>query len=186
MINSRDPTQLLPTVRQMHKDFLSECADEGIEILTTSTFRDHASQARLYAQGRTAPGSIVTNAAPGWSWHQWRCAFDVVPLLHGKPVWGTIGEDLKLWQRIGAIGESVGLEWAGRWTHFREYPHFQHTFGRTIQDVNKGTPLPEGLDGTIYTIQTSPTVHSRISSYLGGMPRRVMAYFQNGKGDNHG
>jgi len=165
MINSRDVMELLPTVRQMCLHFLSECQGRGIEVLITSTFRDHEAQAALYAQGRTKPGRIVTGAAPGWSWHNWRCAFDVVPLRHGKPVWGTAGngidadpsdddtDDLELWQRVGEAGEHAGLEWAGRWARFREFPHFQHTFGRSIHDVNRGTPLPETLEGHIVHFQ---------------------------------
>lgn len=75
---------------------------------------------------------------------------DVVPLRFGKPVWGTKGDgidknpsdddkdDLELWQRVGAIGESVGLEWAGRWKRFPEYPHFQYTNGLSINDFAAG------------------------------------------------
>jgi len=198
VINSRDVMDLLPTVRQMCAHFMAECTARGIDVIITSTFRDYAAQAELYAQGRSKPGRIVTNAAAGWSWHNHRCAFDVVPLRHGKPVWGTAGngidadptdddtDDLELWQRVGECGELAGLEWAGRWTRFREFPHFQYTYGRTIADMNRGASLPEGLDGTIYTVQTSPTVHSRMLNYVAGIPQRVAAYFGNGKGDRHG
>lgn len=182
MINSRDIMDLLPTVRQMCAQFLEDCRRDGIDVILTATFRDHAAQAALYAQGRTAPGRIVTNAAPGWSWHQWRCAFDIVPMRNGKPVWGTVGDDLALWMRCGAIGENIGLEWAGRWTSFREFPHFQHTYGRTIADVNeKGATLPEGLDGSVYTIQTG-SVPTRMMTYIAAVSGRVRAYLTNGKG----
>jgi hypothetical protein len=59
-------------------------------------------------------------------------------LRHGKLVWGTGGngidndptdddtDDLELWQRAGAIGKGIGLEWAGDWPKGkREFPHFQ-------------------------------------------------------------
>lgn len=87
----------------------------------------------------------VTNAKPGESRHNFMLgdvpaslAFDCVPLRHGKPVWGTGGagmnddprdddvNDLELWQRVAAIGEGLGLQWAGRWLgHLREMAHFQ-------------------------------------------------------------
>ena len=67
--------------------------------------------------------------------------FDVVPLRNGKPVWGTTGEDLKLWQRIGEIGKSCGLEWAGDWRTFREFPHFQFTGGLSLADFQAGRKL---------------------------------------------
>lgn len=153
MLNSRKIEDLHPQVQKLCKEFLAQCEAEGIEVLITSTYRDHESQAELYAQGRTKPGSVVTNAKPGQSWHNWRVAFDIVPLRHGKPVWGTAGngidsnptddntDDLELWQRIGKIGTSVGLEWAGDWKTFREFPHFQYTGGLTLADFAKGKTL---------------------------------------------
>jgi peptidoglycan LD-endopeptidase CwlK len=87
----------------------------------------------------------VTNAKPGESRHNFMLgelpaslAFDCVPLRNDKPVWGTGGDgldedpaddltdDLELWQRLGAIGERLGLQWAGRWRGaLREMAHFQ-------------------------------------------------------------
>lgn len=122
MINSRSLDDLAPDVARAARMMLEVCEREGIQILITSTFRDHESQAKLYAQGRTAPGRIVTNAKPGESFHNYRVAFDVVPLRDGKPVWD---DDDPIWRRVGEIGERCGLEWAGRWKTFREYPHFQ-------------------------------------------------------------
>lgn len=125
--------------------FLAACARQGIDVLVTCTYRSHEEQADLYAQGRAKPGRIVTYAKPGESKHNFRSsngtpaskAFDIVPLRHGKAIWGTSGngidtdptdddtDDLELWQRIGDIGEQCGLAWAGRWTKFREFPHFE-------------------------------------------------------------
>lgn len=141
MINSRRVCDLHPAVQRRCNAFLEACAAEGIELLITSTYRDAESQNALYAQGRTISGNKVTNARAGQSWHNWRLAFDVVPLRHGKPVWGTAGADGELWRRIGLIGEACDLEWAGRWTKFREYPHFQFTGGLTLADMQAGKTL---------------------------------------------
>ena len=141
MINSRDLDDLHPIVTAKARELMARCNTEGIDLLVTSTYRDAASQAALYAQGRTAPGRIVTHAQPGQSFHNWRVAFDVVPLRHGKPVWDTSGANGLLWQQIGALGESLGLEWAGRWHKFRECPHFQWTGGLTLADFQAGKPL---------------------------------------------
>jgi peptidoglycan L-alanyl-D-glutamate endopeptidase CwlK len=94
MLNSRKIEDLHPQVQKLCKEFLAQCEAEGIEVLITSTYRDHESQAELYAQGRTKSGPVVTNAKPGQSWHNWRVAFDIVPLRHGKPVWGTAGNGI--------------------------------------------------------------------------------------------
>ena len=123
---SRKLTDLHPAMQPFATKFLAACRAEGIDLLVTCTLRSNEEQAALYAQGRTKPGKVVTNAKPGQSMHNHGLAIDVVPLRAGKPVWGTAGEDGKLWKRIGEIGEKGGLEWAGRWTTMREYPHFQH------------------------------------------------------------
>ena len=141
MVNSRSLGDLHPRVYRLAVAFIDACAAQGIDIIVTSTYRDTAAQDALYAQGRSLPGRIVTNAKAGQSWHNWRLAFDVVPVRAGKPVWGTTGADKELWNRIGAIGESVGLEWAGRWKRFCEYPHFQYTAGLTLADLQSGKTL---------------------------------------------
>lgn len=138
MISSRNTFDLLPTVGVKVRRFVELCEARGVPVLVTCTYRDNAEQARLYAQGRTTPGAKVTNAKPGESWHNWRCAVDVVPMRNGKPVWGTKGDDLTLWAKVGAIGEECGLEWAGRWVKFREFPHFQYTGGLSLADIRAG------------------------------------------------
>lgn len=138
MQNSRDIKDLHPKVQAMANKFLDACKKAGIDVLVTSTYRDAESQNALYAQGRTKPGAKVTNAKAGQSWHNYRLAFDVVPLRNGKPVWGTSGEDLKLWKAIGAVGKSLGLEWAGDWKNMKEFPHFQYTQGLTLKDLQNG------------------------------------------------
>lgn len=138
MINSRRLEDLHPVVHEKARLMIERCQKVGIDILVTSTYRDHESQNALYAQGRTAPGPKVTNARGGQSFHNWRVAFDVVPLRNGKPVWGTTGEDLALWHQVGRMGESCGLEWAGRWKSFPEFPHFQWTNGLSLADFQQG------------------------------------------------
>ena len=144
MISSRKIEDLHPTVQAMARAFIEKCQKEGIDVLITCTYRDNAEQERLYARGRTVltengqKVKKVTNARAGQSFHNHRLAFDCVPLRNGKPVWGTTGSDLMLWMRVGNIGESVGLEWAGRWKTFREFPHFQFTGGHPIAYFQKG------------------------------------------------
>ena len=133
MINSRDLKDLHPSVAAKAVAFIASCKSVGIDILITSTFRDFESQAALYAQGRTAPGKIVTNAKAGQSFHNYRLAFDFVPLVNGKAVWN----DDKLFARCGQIAESVGLEWAGRWKSFKELAHCQAP-GLKLADLQAG------------------------------------------------
>ncbi len=138
MINSRDLNDLLPPVRQRVEKMIADCKAAGIDLLVTSTYRDNASQDALYAQGRTAPGKKVTNAKAGQSFHNYRCAVDVVPVNNGKAIWNSADP---VWQRVGAIGKAAGLEWAGDWKRFKEYPHFQYTAGLTLAALQKGAQI---------------------------------------------
>lgn len=114
-------------------DLITECKREGIDIILTCTYRSPVEQDVLYAQGRTAPGHVVTWAKSGESLHNHRVgnkpaalAFDIVPIVEGKPYWTTVGKGAKIWATIGELGENLGLEWAGRWqANKREYAHFQ-------------------------------------------------------------
>lgn len=134
MINSRKISDLHPVVARKCQDFIDKCEAAGIDVIITSTYRDNESQAAIYAQGRTKAGPIVTNAKPGQSWHQWRVAFDFVPIKNGKADWNNI----LTFAKCGEIAESVGLEWGGRWK-MKDYPHCQFTGGNTLAQFQNGT-----------------------------------------------
>lgn len=131
---SRELSDLLPPTRKRCAAFVAACKDAGIDVIITSTLRSMADQAALYAQGRTTPGKIVTNAKAGQSWHNYGLAFDFCPMVNGKPAWS----DTKLFTRCGEIAESVGLEWAGRWKSFKELAHAQFTDGLSLADLQAG------------------------------------------------
>ena len=138
MINSRKIEDLLPPVRERVERLIAACKAEGIDILITSTYRDNESQDALYAQGRTKPGVKVTNARAGQSYHNYRCAVDVVPMKNGKPIWNAKDP---VWQDIGRLGKAAGLEWAGDWVRFKEFPHFQYTGGVSLAQLQKGATI---------------------------------------------
>ena len=137
MINSRSLDDLAPPVKQRAEAFIEAAKAKGIDLLVTSTYRDHESQTALYNQGRTTPGKVVTNAKAGQSWHNHRCALDVVPLVNGKAIWN----DNVVWMQIGEIGVACGLEWAGNWKTFKEFPHFQYTGGLTMAQLQSGAMI---------------------------------------------
>ena len=134
MINSRDVKDLVEPVQSRARAFVAACKKQGIDVLITSTYRDYESQNALYAQGRTKAGRRVTNAKGGQSWHNFRCAFDFVPMVNGKAQWN----DLRTFRKCGEIAESVGLEWAGRWKSFPEMAHCQYTGGNTLAQLRAG------------------------------------------------
>lgn len=124
------------SVRPMAQALLEQAWNEGIALVVTQGYRSLAEQDRLYQQGRTTPGAIVTNAPPGSSWHNFGLAFDVAILdSSGQPSWPN---DTKLWSRIGQIGKAQGLSWGGDFKSFVDRPHFEHRGGLTLADVQAG------------------------------------------------
>jgi peptidoglycan L-alanyl-D-glutamate endopeptidase CwlK len=130
---SRNLDDLEPDVRELCVQLLAACAREGINLMVTHTRRTWEEQAQLYARGRTAPGPAVTNAPPGYSWHNFGRAFDVAEKDRTPYDLGTPGprDDDSIWNRIGDLGESLGLEWGGRWKR-PDRPHFEHHGGQTL------------------------------------------------------
>lgn len=124
--------QLDPQVQAKAIAMIAECQRQGIEVAVTSGLRTFEEQERLYNQGRTTPGNIVTNAKPGTSWHNYGVAFDIVPLKGGKPDWKS-----KDWDRIGKIGKDVGLTWGGDFKTINDKPHFEYHPGVSVAEAQK-------------------------------------------------
>lgn len=135
---SRSLDDLQPKVRDAAKAAVAECKASGLDLLITCTYRDGAEQNRLYAQGRTAPGKKVTNARAGQSFHQYRVALDLYPLVNGKPDFSGGSPN---WHKIAAIFKKHGFEWAFEWKRFKEMPHFQMTGGRPLSYFQQGGKL---------------------------------------------
>jgi peptidoglycan LD-endopeptidase CwlK len=126
-----------PYVANLARRFLASTKAHGMDVRITSVFRSWDEQDRLYAQGRTTPGSIITNARGGESYHNWGLAFDAAPYVNG-----TISNDLNLYKQMGPLGVAVGLEWGGNFKDITDYPHFQYTFGLSTEDLLNGVPIP--------------------------------------------
>jgi peptidoglycan LD-endopeptidase CwlK len=113
-----------PKLAEKVRSMAEILAAEGIQIRVVQSLRSWTEQAALYAQGRTEPGQVVTNAKPGTSWHNYGLAVDVAPFDGGIPDWNA---DHPVWKRIVAVGESVGLVSGSEWRTFPDLPHFQMT-----------------------------------------------------------
>ena len=130
---SRSLSDLRPECRRLVDPFLDDAAAAGIDVLVTCTLRTLAEQAALYAQGRTAPGAVVTDAKPGQSAHNYGLAIDIVPIVNGKPDWsGTT----PVWQELGNLGQARGLGWAGAPGYpFHEEAHFEVPNWHSLIDI---------------------------------------------------
>lgn len=112
-------------------EIIEEAYDEGIYVLITDGYRSNAEQDELYAQGRTKPGNIVTNAKGGQSNHNKGIAVDYcLTNKEGTAAYWTVNAD---WKRVAAIAKSKGFAWGGDWTNFKDNPHLEYTGKITIE-----------------------------------------------------
>lgn len=130
-----DINELVSYIRPYASKLVEKCKKQGINIKITETYRPQSRQDYLYAQGRTRTGNIVTNAKT--SVHTSRKAFDVCINEKGNEYNQT------LLNKVGKIGVSLGLEWGGNWSSFKDSPHFQ-----MLEEPKKDT-IKINLNGTI-------------------------------------
>lgn len=111
------------------------------------TLRTFAEQNDLYAQGRTKPGKIVTNAKGGQSYHNYGLALDIVLVVDTdgngsfeSASWDAHkdfdGDGKSDWMEVVQIFKRYGWEWGGDWK-FSDQPHFQKTFGKSIVQLQE-------------------------------------------------
>ena len=110
---SRRLADLATEFRPLAEKLLARCADAGVFLVVVDTLRTPEEHAR--------------NLAAGVSWttrskHLDGLAIDVCPVrLLSEKGWAPWHPD---WQKIGEIGEALGLRWGGRWKQ-RDMGHFE-------------------------------------------------------------
>jgi len=149
---SRKLSDLEPDTREKVYNMKEASNKAGFSFLIYCTYRDFVEQAKLFREGRTLAKIMVkvdeldrkwnrpdlsqilidvgpqmgdkikTYAGPGQSNHHYHLALDGCPMVGGKPVWSKKDP---LWQTYGKIAMASGLEWAGTWRSFKEFPHLQ-------------------------------------------------------------
>lgn len=116
---SRALDDLDPRFKPLACYLLARCVEAGIQIMIVDTLR--------------TPAEHAANLASGVSWtqrskHLEGLAIDICPYdtyqLAGpdKLKWDSSDP---VWQRIGAIGEKLGLRWGGRWAQ-KDLGHFEY------------------------------------------------------------
>ena len=137
----RDISLCHPELQQKAEKLVSACRGQGLLIGIGECFRTVAEQDALYAKGRTAPGSIVTNAKGSSysSHHQWGTAFDI----YRNDGTGAYNNNDGFFDLVGTIGVKIGLEWGGNWKSPVDKPHFQLPYWGSTTTMLKniyGTP----------------------------------------------
>jgi peptidoglycan LD-endopeptidase CwlK len=111
---------LSPRFKPIAIEFLARTVEAGIPVVIVDTLR--------------TPAEHQANLAKGVSWtphskHLDGDAIDICPYsqydAHGadKLLW-TASDPI--WQRLGALGEALGLRWGGRWTKTPDLGHFEY------------------------------------------------------------
>ena len=116
---------LMPAFADKVRTLMLMLSGESINTRVVQALRSWSDQDKLYAQGRTAPGSIVTNVQGGYSWHNYGLAVDLVPSLPGDTYIPDWNKDHATWKRMIQLGPTLGLESGAAWRTFPDAPHFQ-------------------------------------------------------------
>lgn len=152
----RNVSQLHPELKKKAVKLQKECLKAGIKIKIGECVRTVAEQNALYAKGRNGvPGPIVTKAkgTDYRSMHQWGVAFDIFLDMDvdkdGKKSDDAFNNATKLFNKVGAIGKKLGLEWGGDWKSIKDLPHFQlPDWGSTATQLKKKYGTPEKFKET--------------------------------------
>ncbi len=147
--------ELIPEFRQKVEHLLEKCRQRGIEMRPYFTLRTPFEQAKLWRQSRAKEeiqkqiedfkkagadflafclesvgpqqGDHVTDALPGFSWHQWGEAVDCFWVVDGIAEWSSM-------KKVGGVNgyriyaeEAVTLELeaGGLWKSLKDWPHVQ-------------------------------------------------------------
>lgn len=118
----------------------------NVQAILISGGRTFAQSDALYAQGRTAPGCIVTNAPAGRSFHNYFLAVDFDMVTNGKDDY-AVGPH---WMEIVSIMKKHGFEWGGDWNSIKDNPHFENRFGYSWQDLFAKHNAGDFIAGTTF------------------------------------
>ena len=159
MTNEQVLAGLDPRVAHCAEVHIKLCKIEGIRFDLTQGARSFAAQLAIWNKGRTAPGepcthdgirrsvgscfehplgATVTNAKPGYSWHNWNRAYDgKITTFEGD----TTPDDVYdgPWSRVVELGERSGMLAGGRWKH-PDLPHFENHLGDTLGELIQAYP----------------------------------------------
>lgn len=123
--NARKIQTLQPAFQARVYAWLNDCRAAGIEPIVVEGLRTYERQRDLYAKGRTAPGSRVTNAKPGQSYHNFGLAVDAYPRTAEDDPDFDFDPSAPAWQKVVALAKGRDLAWGGDWRSFKDYPHFE-------------------------------------------------------------
>ena len=121
---TRSLNDLSDRAKPIFFEFLARLVEAGIPVMVIDVLRTREEQAENIRKGVSwTTKSKHLPDATGKSNAIDLCPFEIYA-LHGadKLQWNASDD---VWEKIGVIGEKLGLEWGGRWTKARDMGHFQ-------------------------------------------------------------
>jgi peptidoglycan L-alanyl-D-glutamate endopeptidase CwlK len=118
-------------------------------------------QNELFAQGRTKPGRIVSNARAGFSNHNFGIAFDIGVFEGTKYL-----DESPKYKAVGVLGMDLGLEWGGNWKTIVDEPHFQ------LRPKWAGHMKERDMLAELRTRQAKARTHENRLNHRDGLARR--------------
>jgi hypothetical protein len=95
-------------------------------------YRTAAEQDKIYNQGRTTDGPIVTRARAFESPHNYGCATDWCVWENGKPIWPD--KKNKIWEEYEYACAKAGSKWGN---NFGDFPHNELCISAPWKEVGK-------------------------------------------------
>jgi len=143
-LNSLHPLLIQDATKAYNEAVLA--TPKGVHPIITQGLRTFEESNILYAQGRTAPGSIVTNAKAGSSYHNYGLAVDFCLFVGGKLIW-KVDEN---WMTVVNIFKKYGFSWGGDWKSLKDNPHLEKNFGYNWRQLLFKYHTQDFIEGTEY------------------------------------
>lgn len=129
-----------PALREKVEAIQSQLAAEGFDVRPVEGYRSPERQSALLASG-----SGVTSVGAWSSCHNYGLALDAAVFVNGEPSWDLEDPHVMAgYMRFGELAEIVGLNWGGRWTVPKDYPHVElrAECGQAKWAYRRGQKLP--------------------------------------------
>jgi peptidoglycan L-alanyl-D-glutamate endopeptidase CwlK len=170
-----DLNQLVDGFRDTVENLIANCGRRGVEMRPNAGLRTPFDQARLWRQSRTTEeilekiddlrtagadflafclesvgpqhGAPVTNAPPGFSWHQWGEALDCFWVVDGRAEWSTVKKvnGLNGYHVYAEEAEELELTAGGHWTTLKDWPHVQMRAASSPGKIMSINQIDEGM-----------------------------------------
>jgi peptidoglycan L-alanyl-D-glutamate endopeptidase CwlK len=157
-INEFRILNLHPDIIELAAKTIHECdlaLTGNAKVRITQGLRTFGEQKVLFEQGRSKPGKIVTNAKAGESYHNFGIAVDTCLIIDNKEVsWDMVKDydhdKLSDWKEVYNIFKANGWDAGADWHSFKDYPHYEKTFGFSVKQLLYKYNANDFIKGTTF------------------------------------